>query len=604
MTFDPSELAYYPEKCGVYLMKNSQGHILYVGKAKSLRARLRQYFVLGQDSRPMVPYLTSQIYTIETIVTFTEKEALLLENTLIKQHKPKYNILLKDDKTHLSLVINNDHPWPRIQLVRTKGPLQTKGEVFGPYTSALAARKTFDIIAKVFPLRQCSDHELSSRKRPCILHSIGRCIAPCVGKCTKKEYDETVQMAIDFLKGKSKELLIKLQQERDAASELLDFERAHTLHQTICQIEETLASSSNVVQFRAKDCDAFSYIKKETFILVVKLSFRKGRLIGSEHFDFTLHLANEEETLTTFLLQHYQKAEKPKEVLLPSPLADASILEELLQLKLHAPRRGEKKALVDLAFENAKTLFEQEQATVDTSAEILLKLQEKLQLTRFPARIECFDTSCSSGKEFVASLVVFLNGKKSPKHYRLYKIRRPDVRDDTAAMHEVLYRRLERGRKEEDLPDLIIVDGGKGQLTQLKSVIKELNIATIDLAALAKEQARHDRGLSKERIFRPHLKEPIEFSRHSSLLFFLQKIRDEAHRRAITFHRKRRAKQSTQSLLDTIPGIGPKKAQLLLKHFGSLKRLSQAPLEEITQLKGISEQDAKNIKEGLNHGFR
>ena len=295
MTFDQSRLDYLPEKCGVYLMKDLLGKIIYVGKAKVLKVRVKQYFGLSQDSRAMVPFLTSQIDQIDTIVTFTEKEALLLENTLIKKHKPKYNVLLKDDKTHLSILINKNHQWPMIKLVRSKVGSNEKGLLFGPYTSALSARKTFEIISKVFPLRQCSDRELKSRRRPCILHSIGRCVAPCVDKCTKEEYDSLVKLAVDFLKGKSKDVVRTLKGDLKIASENLEYERANVLHKTITQIKETIASKSTAVQFKAKDCDAFNFLKKENYVLIVKLSFREGRLVGSEHFDFNLLMSNDDE---------------------------------------------------------------------------------------------------------------------------------------------------------------------------------------------------------------------------------------------------------------------------------------------------------------------
>ena len=343
MTFDQSRLDYLPEKCGVYLMKDLLGKIIYVGKAKVLKVRVKQYFGLSQDSRAMVPFLTSQIDQIDTIVTFTEKEALLLENTLIKKHKPKYNVLLKDDKTHLSILINKNHQWPMIKLVRSKVGSNEKGLLFGPYTSALSARKTFEIISKVFPLRQCSDRELKSRRRPCILHSIGRCVAPCVDKCTKEEYDSLVKLAVDFLKGKSKDVVRTLKGDLKIASENLEYERANVLHKTITQIKETIASKSTAVQFKAKDCDAFNFLKKENYVLIVKLSFREGRLVGSEHFDFNLLMSNDDETLTTFLIQHYQKAKHPKEILLPIPLKDQVILSDLLAIKISVPERGDKK---------------------------------------------------------------------------------------------------------------------------------------------------------------------------------------------------------------------------------------------------------------------
>lgn len=599
MTYDQEELKTLPEKSGVYLMKNEMGKVIYIGKAKVLKTRVRQYFS-GHDTRAMIPVLIKQVAKIETIVTFTEKEALLLENNLIKKHKPKYNVLLKDDKTHLSILINKNHKWPMIKLIRSKGSIKEKGLVFGPYTSALSARKTFELIAKVFPLRQCSDRELASRKRPCILHSIGRCAAPCVGKCTKSEYDTLVGLSIDFLRGKSRDVIKQLKHDLKAASDALQYEKAHVIHKTIQQVEETLEENKSIVQFHGKDCDAYNFIRRENYTLIVKLSFRDGRLVGSEHHDFNHVIASEEEILTSFLIQHYASNKPPQEIYLPLKPSDKKIVEEILEAKIVVPSIGDKKALTDLALENAKVIFEQERTNVSSNEDLLLKLQQRLKLSRFPNRIECFDTSSSSAKQFVASLVVFTEGRKDKKRYRLYKIKSEEVKDDTAAMREVLTRRLKRAQKEDDLPDLIIIDGGKGQLSTLRQVITTLDIINVDIAALTKEDSRHDKGLTKERVFIPGQKEPIEFSKHSSLLFFLQKIRDEAHRRAIEFHRKKRSKKAIESQLDNIPGIGDSKKKILLKHFGSIKNIKEADTEEIEGLSGISKKDAANLKSHLN----
>lgn len=598
MAFNQDSLSSFPDKPGVYIMKDAKKTVLYVGKAKVLKERVKQYFGKSGDNRIMIPFLTRQVEEIETIVTFTEKEALLLENTLIKHHQPKYNILLKDDKTYLSIKINHQNKYPMVKLVRFTGTPQKDGLYFGPYTSALAARQTYETITKVFPLRQCSDRELTSRKRPCILYSIKRCIAPCVGKCTKEEYQEVVSETIDFLKGKTSQVTEALKKKIEEASEKLQFERAATILRTIKHIEE-IAKEKSAVQTSLKQCDAFALLRKDNFILIVKLIFREGRLIGSEHYDFSLVLQTDDELLTSFLLQHYQKETPAKEILLPIELEDLNSLEEILHTHISCPIKGEKKKLIDLCFENAKALIEQIRENSSSNEALLLQMQEVLNLRRLPSHIECFDTSNISGQDAVASMSVFIDGVKNPKFYRLYRIKKEGHIDDYAAITEVLTRRLKRAKEEDAMPDLIIIDGGKGQLSTAEKVLKELDIVSIDLIALTKEDARHDKGLTKERVFTTNQVEPISLDPRSPLLFLLQRIRDEAHRKAITYHRKSRTKKGLESLLDSVPGIGPTKKMRLLKQFGSVKRIKEATEEELLSVDSITKQDALNLKTHL-----
>ncbi len=558
-------------------MKDVEGIILYIGKAKLLSERIKQYFS-GHDTRAMIPFLLKHLDRIETIITATEKEALLLENTLIKKHQPKYNILLKDDKTFISLTINNKHKWPQLKLIRYKD--KGEGLYFGPYTSALQARSLFETTTKIFPLRQCSDRELASRKRPCLLYSIKRCIAPCVNKCTKGEYDETVKEAVSFLNGKTKTVVTSLKKKMDLASKELQFEKAGAFLKMIKQIEK--ATDSNTL-YPHLNADAINFIRKGNYTLFVKLLFREGKCVGSEHFDFSLTLETDEEILSSFLLQHYT-GQKPDKILIPMTLPDIKILEEILATKISVSHED----VVELALENAKALYEQEHLNTASKEELLLELQETLKLSRFPSRIECFDTSHISGSDSVASLAAFTDGQKDPSRSRLYKVQTEN--DDYASLKEILTRRL---KKTEDLPDLIIVDGGKGQLNIAIEVCKELKVASVDIISLAKEDSRHDKGLTKERIFLPHKHEPIALNPHSPLHFFLQTIRDEAHRKAITYHRKKRAKRITHSLLDDLPGIGPVKKKRLLKHFGSVKRILSATPEEL--LEHISQKDVDTL---------
>jgi excinuclease ABC subunit C len=598
MPFDPKQLDVFPLQPGVYLMKNASGRIIYVGKAKQLKNRLKQYFSSSGDTRPMVPLLTAQITHIDTIIVSSEKEALLLENTLIKRHLPKFNALLKDDKTFISLMINNRHRWPMIRLIRYKGKPKENGLYFGPYTNAFAARQTFELLTHLFPLRQCSDEELKRRTRPCLLYSIKRCIAPCVEKCTKEEYDGFVEGAIKFLKGQNKEIVKKLYDDMEEASAQMEYEKAADLLRTIRQIEHVIESHQIVVKAAAKDCDALAIYRQADEVILMQLLFREGNLIGSEHYSFSNVVEDDAELLESFILQHYKEQQTlPTEILLPFPLDRADLLSEILydahKKKIHifTPQKGDKHALVDLAFQNAQATFQQEKNQQELKEKMLIDLQEKLKLNRYPKRIECFDASNISGSNLVACMVAFTDGEKDRKRTRLFKIKNINQSDDYGALHQVLSRRLIRAKDEDDLPDLIIIDGGKGQLNVALDVFKELDIATVDAISVAKEKGRHDKGMTEERIFLPHHKEPLHLHPRSPLLFLLQKIRDEAHRKAIGFQQLRRKKSSLASSLDEIPGIGEIKRKRLLRHFGSLARIHNATPDELSQIKGLTKKD-------------
>lgn len=603
MSFDSSYLDRFPLEPGVYLMKDAAKKVIYVGKAKQLRKRLKQYFAKGRDERPMVPHLVQQIVEIDTIVVPTEKEALLLENTLIKRHQPKFNAVLKDDKSFISLMINHKHPWPMVRIVRYKGKPKQDALYFGPYTSAYAARQTFELLTQLFPLRQCSDEELKRRKRPCLLHSIKRCIAPCVDLCTKKEYGEFVEGAVRFLKGQDKELLKKLREEMEKASEALEFEKAAALLNTIKQIEHVISSESLVAKASRRDSDALGLFQHGDETILMQLFFREGHLIGSEHYTFYRVVQEEEDLLETFILQHYkQSSSPPEEILLPTPLSNADLLEEILfetlrcKIRLINPHKGEKKELVKLAEKNAQVTFEREKNAQELKEKLLLDLQEVCHLTRYPKRIECFDVSNISGGDLVAAKVAYTDGERDRARTRLFRIKEIKKGDDYAALHQALSRHLLRAKEADDLPDLILVDGGRGQLNIALAVFKELDIASVDVISIAKEAGRHDKGLSAERIFLPEQKEPIVLSLRSPLLFLLQKIRDEAHKKAIGFHRKRREKRTLTSSLEEIPGIGKVKRVRLLRHFGGLQRVLAASPEELQAIKGITKRDIERLE--------
>jgi excinuclease ABC subunit C len=595
MSFDPKKINLFPTQPGVYLMKDKQGEILYVGKARNLRQRIKQYFVAGRDGRLMIPYLVAKIDHIDTIVVTSEKEALLLENNLIKQHKPRYNALLKDDKSYIALKISHQDPWPTVKLVRYRGSPEPDGLYFGPYTSAQAARQTLDLLNRLFPLRQCSDQELARRVRPCLLYQMKRCAAPCAQKCTQEEYDHHLERTIKFLRGQDKEVLKDLYEEMNRLSQNLEFEKAAQILKTIRHIEKTI-ESQHVDRPLGHDVDAIGIYRHGAEVLLVQLLFRGGRLIGSRHFDFSNIAENDSELLASFILQHYEgQIEIPPEILLPTVLINHDAVEEILfgrqnhKVSLHVPQRGEKKALLRMAQANAEALFKSQKNEEALREKTLLEMQECLKLVRYPSRIECFDNSNIAGSEPVSSLVAFTDGLKDSKRYRTYRLKMGTKPDDYAAMQEVLMRRYKRAKEENDLPDLVIVDGGKGQLNIALKVFEELNVIGVDLIGLAKEQGRHDKGLTEEQIFLPDHKEPIILKKNSPVLFLLQRIRDEAHRVAISFHRKRRSKQTLRSALDDIPGIGPAKRRALLTHFGSLKKVEIASAEELRQVKGISE---------------
>lgn len=606
MQFDLKLLDQFPMQPGVYLMKDSAGKVIYVGKAKQLKLRVKQYFAISGDSRPMIPFLTAQVAHIDTIVVPSEKEALLLENTLIKKHQPKFNAFLKDDKSFISLMVNNKHPWPMIRLVRYKGTPKADGLYFGPYTSAYAARQTYELLTRLFPLRQCSDDELKRRTRPCLLYSIKRCIAPCVGKCTKEEYDTFVNGAIKFLKGQDKEILNELYKQMQAASDRTDYERAAALLQTIRQIEHVVQSQTVVVKVNGKNSDALAIYREGEEVMLVQLLFREGKLVGSEHYSFSNILEEDEDLLSSFILQHYQHQEGlPEEILLPLALKDAELISEILsdahkkKVAVLHPLKGEKRALVGIAEQNAQAVFQQEKNHQELKEKMLLDLQETLKLTRYPNRIECFDTSNISGTDPVASMIAFTGAEKDTKRTRLFKVKTVPKGDDYGAMREVLRRHLARAKEADDLPDLIIVDGGKGQLNTALEVFKELDIASVDLIALAKEAGRHDKGMTAERVFLPDQPDPIHLNPRSSLLFLLQKVRDEAHRKAIGFHRERRKKRTLTSALDDIPGIGAIKRNRLLKHFSSVEKIRLASDEQLMEVKGITSKDIAALREHL-----
>lgn len=603
MSFEPSKINNFPNQPGVYIMKRTSGEVLYVGKAKNLKLRVRQYFAKGGDGRFMIPFLVACVDEIELMIVTSEKEALLLENNLIKQHKPKFNALLKDDKSYIALKINHKHPWPKVELTRYKGKPDKNALYFGPYTSAFAARSTLDLLQKMFPMRQCSDQELLRRQRPCILYDMKRCIAPCVNLCSKEEYQNLVNSVIKFLKGQDREVLLSLYDDMEKAAELLEFERASHLLQSIRQIEKTIEVQA-VDKPLGYDADVLAIFRQGDEVILSQLFFRGGKLIGSKNHNFTKIAEDDTELLESFLIQQYPGlANPPHEIWVPFELENREVLEEILTqgqkraVNVLTPKKGQKKSLIEMALKNAESAFLRQKDEKSIKERTLLQMKEQFHLSCYPKHIECFDNSNLSGDEPVSALVAFTEGEKDTKYYRKYKIKMADRSDDYGAMREVLFRRYKKAEEENSLPDLIVVDGGKGHLNMALKVLQELNIVSVDVIAVAKEEGRHDKGITLEQVFIPNVKDPIFLPKHSPILFFLQRIRDEAHRVALSFLRHRHSRKQVRTGLLDIPGIGPKKSKLLLKHFGSLHKVSEASAAELKSLRGISEANIKALFE-------
>jgi len=595
--FDSERLSKYPLEPGVYLMKDDAGTVLYVGKAKSLRQRLRQYFAEQGDGRVMVPFLIEQVVEIDTIVVRSEKEALLLEDTLIKRHQPKYNVLLKDDRSYIGLRLTTDQEWPRLELVRFRGVPKDGGVTFGPYPHATAAREVLELLRRLFPLRQCSNEELARRTRPCLLYQIKRCVAPCVGLCSHREYQQLADGVEQFLRGRDREVVERLKAEMEAAAKALEYERAAQLVKTLGQIE-MIIENQRVVADRPLECDAIGLYREGGEVVITVLIFRDGRLIGSERDSLSQVAEPDGDLLRHFILHRYQTgAQRPKEILLAVALEDAALLEELLEVAIHTPTRGAKRQLVEMAQENSRAAWAQTRDRRTLREQQLLELQEQCHLNNYPQRIECIDTSHLQGADAVAVVVAYLDGERDTRRYRTYRLRSTQGGDDYGALREVLQRRY--GKEGAELPDLLVLDGGKGQLGVASQLFQELNIITVDLIALAKESGRHDKGITAEQIYMPGRAEPLRLDPHSNLLFLLQQIRDEAHRFALTFHRKRRSRTQLHSALDDIPGIGPTKRRNLLRHFGSVKRIREASDAQLLEVQGITQRDVAALRKNF-----
>ncbi len=604
------KLQHIPTSPGVYLMRDAAGEIIYVGKARSLRQRVRSYFNQSGDSRYHVKFLMAKVADIDVVLTDTEKEALLLENTLIKQHHPRYNLNLKDDKTYFSLRIDPHEEFARFTIVR-KRP-HDAARYFGPYSSGAAAREVLRQMIRMFPLRHYPLAACMSRRRPCLYHQIGQCSAPCHGLITQEAYAVLVNGAMLFLEGKGRQLVAEFKRRMIDASEAMLYEEAAHWRNLLHSIEVTVEKQKVVL--RGGDSDVVGFYRDADRIEFALLFIRAGVLSGSRLFSLSWEL-DDAAAVSAFLQQYYTGAVYiPEEILLPLDIDDGGTLAELFgdlkgtMVSLFVPQRGTKRELVAMAGKNAMAAYRERDEKEATAEAVLDDLARRLQLSRVPNRIECYDISTIQGRFSVGSCVVFTSGTSDRRNYRHYRIRTVDGQDDFAMLREVFLRRFNRETREKaGMPDLVVVDGGIGQLNAVQEILAELDLTDrFDLVSLAKSRVLHDASApavrrSDERIFLPGRKNPVVLRQNSKPLLLLAAIRDEAHRFAIGYHRKLRGKEGIASGIEAVSGIGPKRRVALLKHFGSLQRITEATIEEIMSVPGMNRTIAEAVVRGL-HG--
>ena len=610
-------LATLPKKPGCYIMKDADDNIIYVGKAINLWNRVHSYFINDAGHTEKTRQLVKHIDHIEWIVVESELEAFILEMNLIKRYRPHYNIQLKDDKHYPYIKISLQDPYPKVTVTRRM--TQDGARYYGPYTSGWAVHQTLDMLRKVFPYMSC-DREITGKDlRPCLYYDIKLCAGPCIGAVTQDQYHKMMEKLGDFLAGKSTEIIDQLQKEMQEASDKLQYERAALLRDQI-RAADKVVEKQKIVSSEYIDSDVIAMARSEDEACVQLFFVRGGKLIGQEYF--VLEGAADEkdsEVLGEFIRQYYdQAASVPEQMLLPVELEEAKIINRWLRQKrggekieIKVPHTGSQKELVNMAADNAietlRALKTQWKNDTNRQNEALAELQNALGLPQPPYRMECYDISNTQGTNSVGSMVVFLQGVPAKKHYRRFNIKTVEGPNDFDSMTEVLTRRIKRylsakeknaetgGKADESfamLPDLIIMDGGKGQLGRAVEVLEEFGLTDkVHVVGLAKRE---------EELFLPHQSESIMLPRHSQGLYMVQRIRDEAHRFAITSHRGRRAKAALVSDLDKIPGIGPVKRKALLKKFGSVPDIAAAPVEQIALVHGINEELAQTIKDALN----
>ena len=654
-----------PPEPGCYLMKDRAGEVVYVGKAASLRARVRSYFDAGRgDDRAFVALLDDLLGDLDVIVTRSEKEAVLLENELIKKHRPRFNVRLRDDKDFIVLRLDQRHPYPRLEVRRARERREEGARYFGPYSSASSIRETLRVVNRWFQLRTCTDHVFAHRKRPCILHQIHRCAAPCVYEIPEAEYRLGVEDAIEFLEGREGELEQRLRQRMAEAAAALRFEDAARLRDQLLAVERSL-EAQRVLMADDGDRDVLGLYREGPDLAIAVVVMRHGRLQDARTYPFKQQEFPAEEVLSSFLSLYYEQNQAPEEVLLPLELEDAGALSEVLterrgrRVRLLTPQRGAKADLLQVAARNAAQGFRSWHEKDERREEALAALTRALHLAREPRWMECYDISTFQGAVAVGSGVSMKDGEPDRANYRRYKVKGVAGQDDFAMLHEVVGRRLRRAIAEGSFPDLLVIDGGKGQLAAALAAARDLGVATrpvpgnegvpfVEMAGLAKSRlldvgtARVVRGRRRarrplpdggkvrageagvtgspegalaaaaeaasrgfvaereetpERVFLPGRKDPVVLRRNSAELFLLERLRDEAHRFAITFHRKLRRSRNFRSVLEEIPGIGAGRRKALIRALGSLKAVREAGVEQLAAVEGFGERGARTVWE-------
>ncbi len=597
-----------PDQPGVYLMLDSRGNIIYVGKATSLKNRVRSYFRPSGQPSAKVRAMVAKVEDLEYIITDSPVEALILENNLIKEHRPRYNIDLKDDKTYPYLKVTVQDRYPRILVTRL---VQKDGaRYFGPYTRAGAMHETLKLLRRLFPVRTCTDHVLQ-QGRACLNAHIGRCPAPCTGQISEEQYRSVVAEILMFLEGRQEDLVARLQARMAEAAENLEYERAARLRDQLRAVEAVLAEQK-IVTGGLEDQDVVAVARGEGAACGQVFFVRAGKVVGREHFflggtdDMTRPAI-----MTAFVQQYYARVDTvPREILLGDELEDGEVVAEWLSRKrgskvyLRVPRKGDKQKLVEMVHKNAMLLLEEylldRNRDGAKTAGALQELAERLGLEAPPSRVECFDISNIQGSDQVGAMAVFVDGRPKPSEYRRFKVGTVDGPDDYAAMAEVVGRRFRRAGEVRDgeepasgfasLPDLVIIDGGKGQLSAALRAMAACGVTGIPVYGLAK---------GEEYLFRPGLPDPIILPRDSEGLRLLMRLRDETHRFAVTYHRHLRGKRQQKSLLDEIPGIGPRRKKALLQRFGSVACLREAEVADIAAVDGMNLSLAERVKEYL-----
>ena len=597
-----SKLDHLPEQPGVYLMKSARGEILYIGKARVLADRVRSYFQKGGDHSPKTALMLSQMTDLETIVTRSELEALILESNLVKRHRPRFNVVLRDDKQYPYLRLPIKENFPRLSIVRR---VQKDGALYyGPYTPAGALRETLKVIRKVFPLATCEIEIDGTAERPCIEFELKRCMAPCVGNQSRDQYHQIVKQVRQFLEGRDRELLESLRAEMQAAADREEFEEAARLRDRIFKIERTL-EKQRVTQTASTEQDVIGLARQVpaqgTAVDLQMLFVRGGLLIGRKDFFWPKAAdASDEELVRSAIEQFYNKEGlPPKELLVPTPLSEAGLLEAWLSekkgetVRIIAPERGAKHQLLLLAEENAAAAVADHLRNEETDRQAAEELKRLLRLDRAPRRIEGFDISNTMGAQSVASMVVWEDGQAKKSDYRKFRIRTVEGANDFASMQEVVTRRY--GETEDlPLPDLVLVDGGLGQLAAALDGLRKVGHADLPVIGLAKA-----RGEKEERIFLAGRKNPVILHPSSPATHLVQRIRDETHRFAITYHRQLRGRTMVASRLDAIPGIGEARRKNLLRRFGSLEKIAEATDEELRDA-GVNAKTAAELRNALS----